>query len=250
MIWQDLASPEFHAIDRATPVVLPVAAIEQHGPHLPLATDRVIAEYFANQINARLVSSVLILPTVAVGCSEHHMEFSGSLTLRHETFLSVCEQYLKSARRHGFRNFLVLNSHGGNRGICQVLLEKFGAEHPKCRIAVASWWRAVAEALTPLNETGPGGVGHACEFETSLMLHIAPHSVRREAIGPRANISTFDWAEEDLLRPSQVSLYRSMTEVTPTGAWGDPLRATAEKGRQITDIVCDALSTVIRDLAT
>jgi len=57
MIWQDLASPEFGAIDRATPVVLPVAAIEQHGPHLPLATDRVIAEYFANQINARLGSS-------------------------------------------------------------------------------------------------------------------------------------------------------------------------------------------------
>jgi len=249
MYWQELASPEFGEIDRATPVVLPVAAVEQHGPHLPLATDRMIAEFFADRINSRLGSAVLILPTVAVGCSAHHMEFPGSLTLRHATFLSVCEQYLTSAHAHGFRNFLVLNSHGGNRGICQVLLEKFGAEHPNCQIAVASWWRAVAEALLPLNETGPGGIGHACEFETSLMLHIAPKSVRMEAMEPKSNISTFDWAEEDLLRPSRVSLYRSMKQITPNGTWGDPTRATATKGQQITEIVCDALSKVVSELA-
>src|SRR5215204_424645 len=114
MNWQELASPEFSDIDRATPVVLPVAAIEQHGPHLPLATDRIIAEFFAEQLNARLSSSVLVLPTVAVGCSEHHMDFPGSLSLRHETFSEVWEQYLTSAHRHGFRSFLVLNAHGGN----------------------------------------------------------------------------------------------------------------------------------------
>jgi creatinine amidohydrolase len=250
MIWQDLATTEFRTIDRATPVVLTVAAIEQHGPHLPLATDRIIGDYFANQINARLGSSILILPTVAVGCSEHHMGFPGSLTLRHETFLSVCEQYLNSAHAHGFRNFLVFNSHGGNRGICQVLLEKFGAQHPDCRIAVATWWRAAGEALFPLNETGPGGVGHACEFETSLMLHIAPQSVRMEAIEPKEINSTFDWAEEDLLRTSRVSLYRSMKQVSANGVWGDATRATAAKGQQITDIVCDALTIVVNELST
>jgi creatinine amidohydrolase len=217
---------------------------------LPLATDRIIAEYFANRMNARLGSSVLILPTVAVGCSEHHMEFPGSLSLRHETFLSVCHEYLTSAHTHGFRNFLVLNSHGGNCGICQVLLERFGADHPDCRIAVASWWRAAAEALILLNETGPGGIGHACEFETSLMLHIAPQSVRLEAMAPKANVSTFEWAEEDLLRPSRVSLYRSMKQITPNGVWGDPTVATAAKGQQITSIVCDALSIVVSELTT
>lgn len=250
MNWQELSSPEFAAIDRATPVVLPVAAIEQHGPHLPLATDRMIAEFFAEQLNSRLLSSVLVLPTVAVGCSEHHMDFPGSLTLTHETFASVCEQYLTSAQRHGFRNFLVLNAHGGNRGICQVLLEKLGAVHPECQIAVASWWRTVSEALVPLNESGPGGVGHACEFETSLLMHFAPHSVRMDAIEPRANDKpTFDWAEEDLLRPSRVSLYRSMKQIASNGAWGDPTKASAAKGKEIADIVCDALCVVIADLA-
>jgi creatinine amidohydrolase len=249
MIWQDLASPEFRSIDRVTPVVLPVAAVEQHGPHLPIATDRIIAEHFSNQMNARLGSSVLILPTVAVGCSEHHMEFAGSLSLRHETFLNICQQYLTSAHAHGFRNFFVLNAHGGNRGICQVLLEKFGADYPDCQIAVATWWRIAAEALFPLNETGAGGVGHACEFETSLMLYIAPQSVRMEAIEPKANMPTFEWAEEDLLRASRVSLYRSMKQITPNGVWGDPTRATAAKGEQISSFVCDALSVVLREMA-
>jgi creatinine amidohydrolase len=249
MNWQELRSPEFASIDRSTPVVLPVAAVEQHGPHLPLATDRLIAEHFANELNARLGESILMLPSVPVGCSDHHMDFAGSLTLKHETFLGVAMQYLHSAWRHGFRNFLVLNAHGGNQGICQVLLEQFGTQHPDSRIVVATWWRVASDALLPLNDTGPGGVGHACEFETSLMLHIAPELVRMDAAMPRANAPTYDWAKADLLRSSRASLFRTMREMTPIGAYGEPRGATAEKGRQITDIVCDALATILRDLA-
>jgi creatinine amidohydrolase len=249
MNWQELRSPEFAKIDRATPVVLPVAAVEQHGPHLPLATDRMIGEFLANELNSRLGSSVLILPSVPVGCSDHHMEFAGSLTLEHATFLGVAMQYLHSAWRHGFRNFLVLNSHGGNQGICQVLLEQFGMQHPDSQIVVATWWRVANQALIALNETGPGGVGHACEFETSLMLHIAPHLVRMEAAQPRANVLTYEWAQADLLRASRASLFRTMREMTPIGAFGEPRAASAEKGKQIVDIVCDALVTILRDLA-
>jgi creatinine amidohydrolase len=249
MIWQELTSPEFAAIDRATPVLLPVAAVEQHGPHLPLATDRMIVEFLVDELNARLGPAVLTLPTVAVGCSDHHMDFAGSLTLRQETFISVCAESLDAARRHGFRNSLVLNAHGGNQGACQVLLERFGADHSDCRIAVATWWRTASEALLALNESGPGGVGHACEFETSLMLLIAPQLVRVEAIPQRANAPTFDWAEGDLLRSPRVALFRTMKQMTPTGAYGDPSKASAAKGRQIADLVCDALSVVLRDLA-
>ena len=157
MNWQDLTTTGFEGIDRSTPVVLPVAAVEQHGPHLPLATDRLIAEYFAEELNGRLGSHVLMLPSMPVGCSEHHMEFAGSLTLDQETFMAVAKQYLHSAWRHGFRNFLVLNAHGGNQGVCQVLLEQFGATHPDCQVATATWWRVAAEGLLALNESGPGG---------------------------------------------------------------------------------------------
>ena len=249
MNWQELKSPDFLAVDRSTPVVLPVAAVEQHGPHLPLATDRLIVEFLAEELNRRLGSSVLVLPSVPVGCSDHHMGFPGSLTLRQETFLSVARQYLEATRQHGFRNFLVLNAHGGNQGVCQVLLEKFGAQHRDCRIVVATWWRVAPETLLPLNESGPGGVGHACEFETSLMLHIAPQLVRMDAAGPRTNVPTFAWAEGDLLRSPRAALYRTMNEMTPSGAYGEPARASAAKGRQIVGIVCDALATILADLA-
>jgi creatinine amidohydrolase len=83
-----------------------------------------------------------------------------------------------------------------------------------------------------------------------LMLHIAPKSVRMEAIEPKAVVSTFDWAEEDLLRTSRVSLYRSMKQITANGVWGDATHATAAKGKQITDLVCNALSIVVSDLST
>jgi creatinine amidohydrolase len=249
MIWQELTSRDFHDIDRATPVLLPVAAVEQHGPHLPLATDRMIVEFLAEELNARIGQSVLVLPSVPVGCSEHHMDFAGSLTLEHETFLAVAKQYLHSAWRHGFRSYLVLNAHGGNQGVCQVLLEQFGAQHADCQLVVATWWRVAAEALVALNEPGPGGVGHACEFETSLMLHIAPQLVRMDAVEPRANVPTFDWAEADLLRSPSAALFRTMKQMTPTGVYGDPSAATAEKGKQIVKVVCNALARVIIDLA-
>ncbi len=249
MIWQELISTDFEGVDRATPVLLPVAAVEQHGPHLPLATDRMIAEFFANELNARLDDGVIVLPSVPVGCSDHHMEFAGSLTLRPETFIAVANEYLHSAWRHGFRNFLVLNAHGGNQGVCQVLLEQFGTQHRDSQIVVATWWRVAADKLIALNETGPGGVGHACEFETSIMLHIAPHLVRMEAARPRANVPTYPWAEGDLLRSSKASLFRTMKQMTPIGAFGEPAAASAEKGKQIAAIVCDALITILNDIA-
>jgi creatinine amidohydrolase len=230
--------------------VLPVAAIEQHGPHLPLATDQLIADHFASELDKCMGTSILVLPTVAVGCSDHHMEFAGSLTLDHETFLAVAHDYLQSAWRHGFRNFLVLNAHGGNQGVCQVLLEQFGTQHQGARIVVATWWRIAAEELLKVSESGPGGIGHACEFETSLVLLIAPELVRAQAIPARANVATFDWAEGDLIRSPRAALFRAMKQMTPHGVFGEPSLATAEKGRQITAIVCDVLVRILTDLAT
>ncbi len=250
MIWQELNSTDFARIDSRTPVILPITAVEQHGPHLPVATDRLIAEHFSMLLHEKNENGVLILPTVSVGYSEHHMDFAGSMTLRHETLIDVAEQYLESVVRHGFRNFIVLNSHGGNQGACQVLLERFGAARPNCRVVVATWWNVVADRLLGLNESGPGGIGHAGEFETSLMLNIAPHLVRMEAAQPRANVPTYPWAEGDLIRAPRAKLYQTMKEMTPNGAFGDVSNASAEKGKQIAAIVTEALSKIVIDLAS
>ena len=229
-----------------------MAAIEQHGAHLPLATDRMIVEHFCAGLNRELKNQILILPTLAVGCSTHHMDFPGSLTLTHETFLRAAKEMLASAAAHGFTRFLLLNGHGGNQGIGQVILEQFGAEHPKCKIAFTSWWRVAGKELLEINETGPGGVGHACEFETSLMLLIAPHLINRKAIARGGNyrVPLPDWARGDLLRGSRASLYASMKTMTINGVFGDPRKSSAAQGRKISAAVTKQLAKILTELRT
>ena len=248
MYWDQLTSPELHDLDRNIPVVLPIAATEQHGPHLPLATDRMIGEHFCQQLDLALPEKVLILPVVAVGCSEHHMEFAGSLTYRHETFLQLVEEVLLAVIHHGFQHILILNSHGGNQGIGQVVLEKIGKRHPACKLVLATWWRLAHEALSKLTESGPGGVGHAGEFETSLMMLIAPELVHTNKLVPGKNVATYPWAEGDMLRGAQAGFYRTMKEMTPNGVYGDPTFASPEKGKRITEVVTLELKQLIEDL--
>lgn len=248
MNWDQLTSPEIDALDRSIPVILPVAAIEQHGLHLPLATDRMIVEYFCQQLNEAIPDQVLILPVMSVGCSEHHMEFTGSLTLKHETFQQQAEDILGSVAAHGFKNLIIYNSHGGNLGISQVIVEHFGHRHPECRIVLATWWKITGDALFELNETGEGGVGHAGEFETSLMMLIAPELVHHDKIEGKKNQQSFEWANGDMIRGPKASLYRSMKAMTPIGVFGEARMISAEKGQKITDITVEALKKIVLDL--
>lgn len=250
MNWQELTSTALGRFNRRTPVVLPMAAVEQHGRHLPLATDRLIVEHFCEQLNRELRGGVLILPILAVGCSSHHMDFPGTLTLTHETFQRAAGEMLSSAAAHGFLRFLLFNGHGGNQGVGQVVLEQFGAAHPDCKVAFTSWWRVAGGELLGVTETGPGGVGHACEFETSLMLLISPQRVTRKAMVRGGNfcVPTPDWARGDMLRGSRASLYAAMKDMTINGVFGDPRKSSAEQGRRISNAVVKQLVEILKDL--
>ena len=246
MIWDELTSPLIEQLDRDIPVVLPIAATEQHGPHLPLATDRMIGWHFAQSLHQKIPDQVLILPSVSVGCSSHHMDFPGTLTVSHDAFSAYVEEILESVLSHDFNNLIILNSHGGNLGIGQVILERLGPEVEQ--LVLVTWWKLAGEALLKISESGPGGIGHACEFETSLMLHIAPHLVNQALIEPGANVNTYSWAEADMLRGAKAGLYRSMYEMTPNGIFGDPTKATAKKGEQISSLVVQSLVYLVKDL--
>ena len=245
MIWDQLTSPELDQLDRSIPVVLPVAATEQHGPHLPLATDRLIGEYFCQRLHEDLPDEVLILPSMGICCSSHHLDFAGTLSIQHTTFLQQAEDILGSVVQHGFRNIVILNSHGGNQAVGQVLVERFGGAHPNVQLVLATWWKVAAQALLDITETHVGGVGHAGEFETSLMLLIDSSLVRTDKIEKGSNQPTYDWAEMDMLRAPQASLYRSMQQMTSNGVFGDPTAATAEKGKAITQAVIKELQKIV-----
>ena len=249
MYWEHLTSAALGKIDRRTPVILPMAAIEQHGPHLPLATDRLIIEHFCREFCDQHPAIALVLPTMSVGYSAHHMAFPGTLSLSHDTFLAQAIDMLNSAKAHGFRNFVLFNGHGGNQAIGGVILEQFGAANPGCRVVFTSWWRLAGPELLELTESGPGGVGHACEFETSLLQVIAPQMIDSAAIPARANTPTPAWNASDMLRGSRATLYRPLQEQSPTGVFGTPEAATAAKGHAITRAVIDALLPLLRDVA-
>lgn len=249
MRWETLTTNEVAALDRDIPVVLNVAAIEQHGPHLPLETDAVIGDHFLQALEQRLGSQVLVLPQVKVCCSEHHMDFAGTLSVRHETFLAYVGDILESVARHGFRNIVLFNSHGGNQAIGQVLLETFGTKHRDCRVAFLTWWRLAAKELGAIRQSAFAGVNHACEFETSLMLLGAPESVRTALVSGMSYVETHDWANADMILPARGALFRSMHEMSGgTGVVGDPSLASREKGQAITAAVVEQLAHVVESL--
>lgn len=248
MFWDQLTSVQLAALDKQTPVLLNIAAIEQHGAHLPVATDRMIGEYFSGLLNKEIGDKVLILPVVAVGCSDHHMGFCGTLTLSHATFSAVVKEIIQSVLNHGFYNIILLNSHGGNQGIMQVIIEQLGFANPDAHILGASWWNVAKEELLKITETGPGGTGHACEFETSLMKVIAPNLIQESLIKQGANVPAFPSVEGDLLSGPKISFYRTMKELTPNGVYGDPTKSSAEKGVRIGECVVVALKQLVSDI--
>lgn len=246
MRWEDLTWMEFERIDRSTPVVMNLAAIEQHGPHLPVSTDSSIGGFFMEELDRRLDEKILVLPQVKVCCSSHHMDFPGTLSVRHETLVSYVGDILESVVTHGFCNLILVNSHGGNRAIGQVILEKFGAAHQDCNIVFLTWWHLAARKLEAIQESGFTGLGHACEFETALMMHAAPNTVHTELISGQNYIPGFPWADADMLVSSPASHYRTIKDVSGgTGVLGDPSLASAEKGARITEAVMEDLIEVV-----
>ncbi len=250
MRWENLSTKDFEQIGRDTPVLINIAAIEQHGAHLPVEVDARIGQHFVGEIDRLLGSEVLSLPQIKVCCSRHHMDFPGSLTVSHEAFLAYAFELISSALAHGFKTIVILNSHGGNQGIGQVLTEKLGLAHPDCRIVFLTWWRIAHDGLAALRESDYGGTGHACELETSLMMHIAPESVRRKLICGFNHVLPFDWADADMLESRGASYFRTMrTSSGGTGVVGDPSFASAGKGARISEIVVSKMTQILKDLS-
>lgn len=249
MRWEDLTWMEIDRLDRSTPIVMNIASIEQHGPHLPVSTDSAIGGFFMAELDRRAGKGVLVLPQVKVCCSAHHMDFPGTLTVSHETLLAYLSEMLESVVAHGFRTIVLVNSHGGNRALGQVLLEKFGAAHPECQVAFLTWWHMAADELGAIRESGFAGVGHACEFETAIMMHGVPGSVRDELISGQNYVPTYPWADSDMMQSGRAALFRTIkASSNGTGVLGDPSLASAEKGKQITEAVMRHLIEIVGSL--
>lgn len=184
--------PEYRALVASRVVVLPVGAIDGHGPHLPLSTDTVIATRLAHELDRQL--DILVLPAVPYGRRTDPAagggEFPGVTALRASTLTNVVLDLLRASYRQGARRFLILDSHKANVGALSEAVDLFIDGAPDARVMAAAWWDLVSETSRNLiaEETGVERRDdhHAATVETSLMLHVAPDMVRRELVGDDA----------------------------------------------------------------
>lgn len=170
----DLTWPAVAALSPDTPVVIPVAALEQHGHHLPVFTDSMLLGEVVRRVEPRVAGRVLFAPLLWLGNSDHHLDFAGTLSAPPRVYLDLLNGLAENFLRYGFRRIVFLNGHGGNDvpGRQAVFeLRQRHRERNDLLLVFATYW-SLGDGLFPGCEQGE--MGHACEWETSMMLRIAP----------------------------------------------------------------------------
>ena len=229
-------------------IIQPVGAIEQHGPHLPLAVDSAISLGVLGKALEQLPENIpaYALPCLYYGKSNEHSGFPGTISLSAETLLSVIQEVALSIYRSGFRKLVLMNSHGGQPQIMEIAARDLHQEHPDFAVFPLFTWRVphIAGDLLTAKEKEYGI--HAGDAETSIMLSLLPEQVQME----RAVKEYPQGLPEDSLLDMEGKLpFAWLTkELSTSGVMGDATVATKEKGDRILQSVADGWVRVIQDI--
>ncbi|WP_436639283.1 creatininase family protein [Microbaculum sp. FT89] len=249
--WQDLTTVDFESLDPdRTVAVLPVGAIEQHGPHLPVATDALVAGAVAEAAVAAADPDlpVLLLPLMPVGKSNEHIDFPGTLTLPAETLIAVWREIGESVARSGLRKVLFINSHGGQPQVMEIVARELRVRHEMFCVS-SSWWQmGTPEDLVPPHEARHGI--HGGLVETSLILHLAPDLVRMDkAEDFRPVMAEIAGDYEKLTYLGGVGIGWQAQDIHPAGVAGDASKATADIGKAIFDHVVAGYAKLLAEIS-
>jgi creatinine amidohydrolase len=236
-----MTAPELGQVPRdGTVVVAPIAACEQHSEHLPVHTDTILVTGVAEGVEQRLPRQVLLLPTLWLGASHHHLRFGGTLSADVDVHIDMLCHLLLPLLEDDHRRLLLLNGHGGNIDTMHVALRRLQPRYRDRILSAASYWDLAAQELAALAEGPRKNMGHACEFETSMVLALRPELVRRDRI--RNDPPGDDPALRGLF------LADDMRQRTDHGAAGYPELASAEKGRRFLDAAVGRTAEVVAAL--
>ncbi len=248
--WMDMTTEEFRGLDPEKVVaVLPIAAVEQHGPHLPISTDTEIAQGMVRETLKFLPAdrSVLFLPVQAVGKSNEHIRSAGTLTYTAETAIRAWTEIGESVYRAGVRKLVMVNSHGGNVDVISIVARELRVRLGMLAVA-CQWSRFGSPAGMYTDLENAVGI-HAGDMETSMMLHFRPDLVDMSK-AKNFEPTTVEIAKSfDLLRPTGFTAFGWIAQdLHSDGAAGNALLGTAEKGRQTAEFRAQAFVKLLGDV--
>jgi creatinine amidohydrolase len=224
---QELTWPKVAALSKDTPVVIPIAALEQHGRHMPVFTDSMLLGEVIRRAKEPLKDRVLFTPLMWLGNSHHHLDFPGTLSASPRVYLDLLIDLAENMIFHGFRRIVFVNGHGGNIVPAQqALFELRQKTRARADLLLVSttYWTLGGKPYEVDPQLKQRQMGHACEWETSMMLRIAPHLVGEWTKVPDVSFSggfapaQRAWITKDRTEPGHI---------------GDPRHATAEKGETL-----------------
>lgn len=242
MLLAEMTWPAVKALDKNIPVIIPIAAVEQHGHHMPVSTDSMLLGEVVRRVEAAAGSRVLIAPLQWLGNSHHHLDYPGTMSATPRLYLDLLHDLAENLIGHGFRRILFLNGHGGNiipgRQVVFELRQKY-RQRTDLLLLFACYWD-LAKPFEEREGYVQREMGHACEWETSMMLRIAPQLV----VGDVKDLKTVPFGEGLGLA------YRGWitNDRTPTGHIGSPEFATVEKGEHLFDSFSQGVVSYLRQV--
>jgi creatinine amidohydrolase len=246
MLYGHLRWTDIEALEKDELVVVcPLASMEQHGHHLPLLTDTLLVTAVAERVHDRLGESMLLAPTLWLGASDHHSDFPGTVTVSNKLFAEMVQSITASLVSAGFWKILFLNGHGGNVAPGEIAITQMADDSDECNeayIVLASYWTVAADAMSAKRHgmTQPS-LSHACEYETSLMLHLH----ERIVVMPNARGTTIERPDV----PAGVRVAGRFNLFSETGALGSPELATAAKGESLLAAIVDEVAALVQKMS-
>lgn len=243
-MWSHFTAKELKEAVKDDPVAaMVVGSCEQHARHLPLGTDLILGEAVLKGAAEKAQNPVFMLPSIPYGFSRHHLGFTGTVSLEQEELAHMVETIFYRVHSYGFRKLLVLNSHGGNSAALHYGLNELGAKYG-IKLVMAKYWDFAGEYIEhQWRESPRGGLGHAGEMETALMMHVMPGLVReREIVDYEIPRGGNRWFNADMFAKNVVVMYNNFEIYSPDGNVGMGQYASAEKGKVLFDYCTDCLA--------
>jgi creatinine amidohydrolase len=234
-------------------VIMPIGSIEQHGPHLPTGTDSMCAASLVADVLQRLSpdTPAVALPPLWYGYSDDHHGFGGTISLPFRVLEDVLANVGKEVLTNGFKRLVFVNGHGSNDRLMYYVVRRIREEAsaPHCAVGV-TYWKVATQQLQTQRRSPYGGMGHAGELETSLMLHYAAHTVDHDKAVTEMPERYSPYRGGDLLDSGMVVVAERFIDRTRSGVVGDPSPATKEAGESFAEAITQRLSELIADVTT